>query len=220
MNWLNEKRVFILGDCMDYLQQMPDKCIQLALVDPPYGINMAKWDKSIPKQDYWDELFRVSKNQIVWGGNYFNLPHTEGWICWDKTFNDDLKGGKLTQRGCPRENMSDFELLWTSFDMKAKFIRFTQIGNLIGFCKNIKVDYEHQSKIHPTQKHVLLYKKILQDYAKPGDKILDTHTGSASSLIACEEMGFDYIAFEKDEDYYKAATKRLQQYRSQLKLFV
>ena len=132
----------ILDDCMNVMSKYKDNHFDLAIVDPPYGINIAEWDKKedIPDKIYFKELFRISKNQIIFGGNYFILPHTESWICWDKRFNDDMKGGSLTKCGIKRENCSDFELIWTSFNHKAKMFRFTQIGNLVGFGKNIKVD--------------------------------------------------------------------------------
>jgi len=204
-------------DCMVGMAEYEDNHFDLAIVDPPYGIGRDVWDNK-PEPEYWGELFRVSKNQIVWGGNYFNLPIVEGWICWDKTYSDDIKGGKLTQGGCPRENMSDFELIWNSVETKAKFIRYTYVGNLNGFNDKLKVDYKQQKKIHITQKPIALYKWLLTKYAKQGDKILDTHVGSASSLIACEDMGFEYVGFEIDKDYYESAQKRLTQFRSQLKL--
>jgi len=208
-------------DCMEYMATLPDKAFDLAIVDPPYGINMADWDtiKDIPTDEYWVELFRVSKNQIVFGGNYFNLPHTQSWVCWDKTFNDDIKGGKLTQGGCPRENMSDFEMIWTSFKHKGKMLRFTQIGNLIGFGRSIKVDYEHKSKIHPTQKHSKVYEWIFKEYAEEGNSVLDTHLGSGSSAIAAHKMGFDFVGTELDLDYYNAAVKRFKEQTMQQTLF-
>lgn len=208
-------------DCLEAMKEMEDNAFDLAIVDPPYGIDIADWDKKtdIPTAEYFHELFRISKNQIVFGGNYFDLPHTESWLCWDKTFNDDIRGGKLTKGGCPRERMSDFELIWSSFEHKAKMLRFTQIGNLIGFGKNIKVDYEHQKKIHPTQKHTLLYEWLLMTYASEGDKILDTHLGSGSHAIACWNLNFDLTAFELDADYFKATSKRIEKHTRQIQMF-
>ena len=207
-------------DCMEYMKTLPDKAFSLAIVDPPYGIDIADWDNSIPTDEYFDELFRVSKNQIIWGGNYFSLPHTQAWLCWDKTFNDDVRGKKLTKGGCPRDKMSDFELAWTSFkERKSKFIRFTQIGNLIGFGKNIKVDYTHRKKIHPTQKHILLYEWLLMNYAKEGDKILDTHLGSGSSRIAAHKLGFEFVGCELDKDYFEAQEERFKAETMQQSLF-
>lgn len=206
---------------MEAMKQMSDNEFDLAIVDPPYGIDIADWDKKtdIPTNEYFTQLFRISINQVIFGGNYFDLPHTESWVCWDKTFNDDIKGGKLTQAGCPREKMSDFELIWTSFGHKAKMLRFTQIGNLIGFGKNIKVDYRHEKKIHPTQKHKLLYSWLLTNYAKEGDKILDTHLGSGSIAIACHDLKFDLTGYEIDKEYYDNAVERLERHRRQMHLF-
>jgi site-specific DNA-methyltransferase (adenine-specific) len=178
---------FILGDCMDLetgLPSYPDKFFDLAIVDPPYGIGVdgqkkstsahggrreiefKGWDNQRPSPEYWRELQRVSKNQIVWGANYFCefLPPSMGWVFWDKG-----------QRICN----SDGELAFTSFE---RALRVAKLN---------------------------LYRWLLENYAKPGQLILDTHVGSASSLIACESMGFDYVGFEIDPDYYAAAKNRM-----------
>ena len=193
---------FILGDCMDLetgLPSYPDKFFDLAIVDPPYGIGRdggetgkywrryesKGWDNERPSAEYFRHLFRVSKNQIVWGANYFTqfLPPSMGWIFWDK-------GQELT--------MSDGELAFSSFD---KALRRAKLNRCyIG---------ENGGNQHPTQKPVKLYRWLLENYAKPGQLILDTHVGSASSLIACESMGFDYVGFEIDPDYYAAAKNRM-----------
>lgn len=188
------------------LPSYPDKFFDLAIVDPPYGIGAAnmnmgvgkslkcskaknrkwvakEWDSSAPKNEYFDEVFRTSKNQIIWGGNYFHLPPTKGFIIWDKEIPDGL-------------SFSDFEFAWTSFDRAARRAKYSAY-----------LDKIH--KIHPTQKPVKLYRWLLENYAKPGQLILDTHVGSASSLIACESMGFDYVGFEIDPDYFAAAKNRM-----------
>tara|TARA_R100001086_G_scaffold137060_1_gene71504 strand:+ start:270 stop:911 length:642 start_codon:yes stop_codon:yes gene_type:complete len=205
-------------DNMQLMSRYDDNHFDLAIVDPPYGINIDKWDTDIPKTEYFKELFRVSKHQIIWGGNYFNLPHSQSWICWDKVFNDDIRNKKLTKGGVPRENMQDFELAWTSFNKKPKMLRFTQIGNLIGFGKDISVDYNHKKKIHPTQKHTKLYEWLLMNYAKEGDKILDTHLGSGSIAIACHNLGYDLTACELDKEYFDSAMKRIKKHQSQLRI--
>mgnify|MGYP006093678887 FL=1 len=205
-------------DNMLLMARYEDNHFDLAIVDPPYGINIDDWDSEIPTKEYFNELFRVSKNQIIWGGNFFNLPHSQGWICWDKVFNDDFRGKKLTRGGVPRENMQDFELAWTSFKKKPTFLRFTQIGNLIGFGTNISVNYNHKKKIHPTQKHYKLYEWLLMNYAKEGDKILDTHLGSGSIAIACHNLGYDLTACELDKENYEASIKRINQHKAQLRL--
>jgi len=203
-------------DCMDGMRQFPDKFFDLAIVDPPYGIgidgqkesicknpkhnrkkhNKKDWDSNIPDKDYFQELERVSKNQIIWGGNYF-VPHLDkgkkGWIVWDKG-----------QRGL---TMSDCELAYSSFDAPTRIVVIN------------RVELRKDGTIHPTQKPVALYEWLLQNYAKKGDKILDTHVGSASSLIACHKLGFDYVGFELDPDYYKAATARLEAVKSQISIF-
>lgn len=193
-------------DCMIGMREFPDKYFELAIVDPPYGIgkrlsqgagklkksalqNMnTSWDIA-PDENYFKELFRISKNQIIWGGNYFNLPPTRGIICWDK------------KQFMP--TFSRWEYGWSSFDRPAKI--FESIGS------------EH--RIHPTQKPIALYKWLLANYAKKGDKILDTHVGSASSLIACHELGFDYVGFELDKEYFYKATERLERVKAQMDIF-
>lgn len=214
------KNSFILGDCMDYLKLFPPNFFDLAIVDPPYGINYAevkhpdrpteKWQKpnsteyknfdddSPPDQDYFDELFRISKNQIIWGGNNFNnLPASGIKIIWDKKVDE-------------KERLSMAELAWSSFNKKIMIFRYLWAG----FKKQ-----EQVKRIHPTQKPEALYRWILRNYAKAGDLILDTHVGSASSLIACTELGFDYIGFEKDEEYYTMAKSRLGRATRKYELF-
>lgn len=202
-------RIFENRDCMDGMKEYPDKFFELAIVDPPYGIGInmnqgrrsgdikkhaAKdWDAP-PGQGYWDELFRCSERLIVWGANNFPLA-SNGWIVWDKDITGDV-------------DFSRCELAYTNF-----------LGHIERFESRAQSGNEtYSNKIHPTQKPVALYKWLLKNYAHEGDKILDTHVGSASSLIACEEMGFDYVGFELDKDYYEAAQKRLTEYRRQLKL--
>jgi len=245
-----------LGDCMELMKGKPDKFYDLAIVDPPYGIGengqrnitgdrpTAKWknpksqhyvtfdDSEIPTAEYWQELFRVSKNQIVWGGNYFTeyLPPSKGWIVWDKQA--DIK-----------EHLSMCELAWSSFDRKCNKFEYLWAG----FKKKHQVE-----RIHPTQKPVALYQWILDKYATckyckgegnyyedvAGDggskmnmvceecegtgkiTILDTHGGSMSSVIACLEYGFSIDCIEKDPDYYDAARKRITSHVSQANAFV
>ena len=149
------------------------------------------WDVA-PKQEYFNELFRVSRNQVIWGGNYFSLPPTRCFLIWRKT-------------NVPQDfTMAMCEYAWTSFNNNAKWLELSAVGQ--------------QGRFHPTQKPVALYKWILTNYAKEGDKILDTHVGSASSLIACEELGFDYVGFELDETYYKESRERLDRHNAQISL--
>lgn len=195
------------ADCMEVMKDIPDKYFELALIDPPYGIDdkfkggktgkmnfnevvEKDWDK-VPPMEYWDELFRVSKNQIVWGGNYFPLPPSRCFIVWDKQISEDF-------------SLAMAELAWTSFDKLAKIF---------------KMPTPKDGKIHPTQKPVRLYKWLLKNYAKQGDKILDTHFGSLSIGIACHDLGFELTACELDKDYYEAGKKRLKQHQSQLTIF-
>ena len=199
-------------DNMKLMARYEDNYFDLAIVDPPYGINIAEWDKidMKPNQKYFDELFRVSRNQIIWGANYFHLPHSEAWICWDKT----MKNGKMA---LGKKFKSEFELAWTSSSEKATILHLTHDGNIQGF-NGGKVNYKYKS-IHPTQKPVKLYEWLLMNYAKKGDKILDTHLGSGSIAIACHNLGFDLTACELDKDYFDAAMKRIEQHKQQIRLF-
>jgi len=194
-----------LGDCLEAMKEMPDNTYDLAIVDPPYGINLADWDANTPKQEYFTELCRISKNQIIFGGNYFvdKLPITEAWVCWNKK--PFLK------------QQAHFELAWTSFDMKPKMIDYTYAGNAEGI-KNVRVDYTKKSW-HPAQKPTNLYKLILQQFANKGDKIIDTHLGSGTIALACHNRKFDLDAWEIDEEYYNNAVERLDTHKSQLTIF-
>lgn len=218
-------------DCMEYMKSIPDKFFELAVVDPPYGINAPNmsmgtnlnrkrggynsqsvaqrlkkgrlnsgagklknralntmpcdWDYSPPPRKYFDELFRVSRNQVIWGGNYFPLPPTRGVLCWDKMQ--------------PWENFSQFELAWTSFDCPAAIIHLSNTGGA-----------NRGTKIHPTQKPVELYHWVFKKFANPGDKIFDSHLGSGSSRIAAYKMGFDFYATEINKQYFDAQEKRFK----------
>ena len=210
-----------LGDCLEAMKEMPDNTYDLAIVDPPYGIGMdggkigkgkkltkKNWDSSPPSNDYFLELFRVSKNQIIWGGNYFLLPISKAWIYWDK-MQDGF--GKTFSSG---------ELAWTNFDFPMRQIRYKWQGNYFGFENSISTKSSNSiSKIHPTQKPVKLYEWILDNYANEGDKILDTHLGSGSIALACHNRGFELDAWEIDEEYYNNAVERLDTHRSQLTIF-
>ena len=191
-------------DCMEGMAQYPDKYFELAIVDPPYGIGISNnsfrqkqdkkdWDNNIPNNLYFDELFRVSINQIICGGNYFNLLPSQGFVIWDKKQPEDF-------------STSMCEYGWISFKKPAKIFR-------------LHVVTAENNKIHPTQKPVKLYKWLLTNYAKQGDKILDTHLGSGSSRVAAYDMGFDFVGYELDKDYYLAQEKRFNDFKQQLKLF-
>jgi len=217
------------ADCMNPdtgLPSFPDKHFDLAIVDPPYGEecnlhggssesgsngwkgNMGKlhtWNKT-PELQYFAELFRVSKNQIIWGANYFSsyLPPSMGWIVWDK-----MNAGF---------SLGDGELAFSSFDKALRIFKYGR-GNEKGFAPKLKDWESHSLSIHPNQKPMGLYRWLLKNYAKAGDLILDTHVGSASSLVAFEEMGFEYVGYELDADYYRDSTARLEAFRAQPKLF-
>jgi len=203
----------ILGDCVEVMKGFADNQFDLAIVDPPYGVNMGaagkyrataktsytkkNWDISIPKKVYFEELFRISKNQIIWGGNYFAhlLPPSRCWFYWDKEREWLL-------------NYSSGELAWTSFNQNMRAIFLRDYGMF-------KTD---EVLIHPTQKPILLYKWVLKYYAKAGDKIIDTHLGSGSNRIACDNMGFDFTGIEIDKEYFDLSEKRFKQYKSQLRI--
>ena len=195
-------------DCMIGMRDIPDKYFDLAIVDPPYGLERFKhggsvvnrygdetrrWNNEKPDKKYFEELFRVSKKQIIWGSNNFELPPSEYFIVWDKV-------NPMTF------SFAMCEQAWTNVKKPAKI--FTYNSQL-----------ESDQRVHPTQKPVKLYEWLLTHYAHPGDKILDTHVGSASSLIACHKLGFQYVGFEIDSDYYKAATERLEAVKAQTSLF-
>lgn len=224
------KGKFILDNYLDVMRQYPDKYFDLAIVDPPYfsgpekrkfygnkistiGVGRTYAQTSewkVPDKEYFDELFRVSKKQIIWGVNYFNYSFGPGRIVWDK-----VNG---------QSSFSDCEIAYCSLHDSTRLFRYMWNGMMQG--KSISEGHLQQGnkalneiRIHPTQKPVNLYIWLLQNYASDGDKILDTHVGSASSLIACEEMGFNYVGCELDEDIFNSAKQRLENYKSQIKLF-
>lgn len=205
------------GDCMELMKNTPDKFYDLAIVDPPYGMpkdsthgrgklknrmlnsgGVEQWDVP-PTAEYFDELFRVSKEQIIWGGNYFGLPGSRGFVIWDKEQ--------------PFENFSAAEYAWMSFQTVSKIFRWptTRTGDT--------------TKIHPTQKPVKLYEWLIKNYAKPGDAILDTHLGSASSAIAVydantlDNLNLSFTGIEIDESYYNSSIERFENHRKQYCLF-
>ena len=193
-------------DCMEYLATLEDNAFQLAIVDPQYGIDINKsgrlghyggkgksWDKSPPSPEYFKELFRVSDSQIIWGANYFNMPPCRCFLIWDKQQPEAF-------------SFASCEYAWTSFDKSAKtYYQRPQNADI--------------QRIHVTQKPIKLYQWLLTHYAKEGDRILDTHLGSASSAIAAHYGGFDFIGCELDKDYYKAAVKRFSDETAQKTLF-
>lgn len=205
-------------DCMEVMKRYPDKYFDLAVVDPPYGLNKhlaigngdkrtgvkknkiwigGAWDNVRPDKNYFNELLRISKNQIIWGGNYFSdlLPMSQKWLVWDKM---------------QRINQSDCELAWTSFPGALRVFNYHS-SKLYGF--------QNPFRFHPTEKPIALYDWILLNYAKPGDKILDTHLGSGSSRIAAHKAGLDFVGCELDSEYFEAQEKRFKEYSAQLRLF-
>ena len=210
------------ADCMNFMKNIPDNYFSLCVVDPPYGIGesgaknysrskLAKAqnykafsgnDKEPPNQDYFNELLRVSKNQIVWGANHFisKIPiDSHCWIVWDKENGES--------------DFADCELAWTSFGSAVRKFQFRWQGMLQGNMKN------KEERIHPTQKPVALYRWIFQHYAKDGDKILDTHLGSGSSRIAAYEAGLDFVGCEIDKEYFDKQEERFQAFTDQLRIF-
>ena len=226
-----ELKGFYNIDCMEGMKNIPDKYFDLAIVDPPYfkGPNVRGFygrrvnklnikrhqyttieDWSIPDEEYFKELLRVSKNQIVWGCNYFDYYLGPGRIIWDKV------NGK--------SSYSDCEVAYCSLHDSVKLFRYMWNGMNQG--KSISEGWIMQGnkklnekRIHPTQKPVLLYKWLLMNYAKSGYRILDTHVGSASSLIACHDLGYEYLGFEKDNEMFNLASKRLEEHKSQISIF-
>lgn len=209
-------------DCMEAMKDMADNQYDLAIVDPPYGINYLQsavkksfgkaaaaknkytikdWDKSIPSKQYFKNIFRVSKNQIIWGGNYITkyIKSSKGWIFWDKDNGTN--------------NFSDGELAYTSFNRKLTKVKILWNGMLQYDMKN------KEDRIHPTQKPIALYEWLLMNYAKEGDKILDTHLGSGSIAIACHNLGYDLDAYEIDKEYYEATMKRFNNHKLQTQLW-
>ena len=206
-------------DNMDLMARYEDNYFDLAIVDPPYGIGdfrtteskkhhkEIKWNNKIPTQKYFKELHRVSKNKIIFGVNYYaKYVDDVGRIIHDKT-----GGGK---RNAPK-GLSDCDIASHSFGVNMKIYHYTSIGNVIGN----KIDWENKLRWHPCQKPISLYEWLLMNYAKEGDKILDTHLGSGSIAIACHNLGFDLTACELDKEYYEAAMKRLEQHKAQTRLF-
>ena len=207
---MKESKVFNV-DCMEYMKSLPDKAFDLAIVDPPYGIGADNhhgnssngwrqwekkaWDCKTPKKEYFDELFRVSINQIVWGANYMteNIPPSMGWVFWDK--------------GQRNFSLADGELAFTSFDRALRVFTYHRAKEL------------NKKRIHPTQKPVALYEWLLMNYAKEGDRILDTHLGSGSSRIAAHKLGFEFVGCEIDKDYFEAQNERFKLETSQKTLF-
>lgn len=198
----------INGDCLDVMKQLPDKCIDLVLTDPPYGIgdkfkggknsalskfnNIVEkgWDEK-PNQEYFDEIFRISKNQIIWGGNYFLLKPSRCFVVWDKCIPDDF-------------SMAMCEYAWTSFDKNAKIY---------------KMPTEKQFREHPTQKPLKLFERLLQNYSEEGQFVLDCFSGSGTTAIACHNLNRNFICIEKDKDYYNASVERLNNAKAQMRLF-
>jgi site-specific DNA-methyltransferase (adenine-specific) len=224
MNWTKDIKI-TNEDNMALMSRYPDNYFDLAIVDPPYGSDNIKggytsgkgggiskqknyhqeiWNQCMPTKAYFKELKRVSKNQIIWGANHFiqNIPESNSscWVVWDK------------QNG--NNSFSDCEMAYTSFRTALRKFEFRWQGMLQGDMKN------KETRIHPTQKPVQLYKWLLQNYAKQGDKILDTHLGSGSIALACHELGFELTACELDKEYYDAAFKRFKEQTAQLRMAI
>lgn len=195
-------------DCLEAMKEMSDNQFDLAIVDPPYGLGDSvvnsggrfkkyenkngNWDKEIPTKKYFDELFRVSKNQIIWGGNYFPLPTNKCFIIWDKKQPQGI-------------SFAMCEYAWASFNKVAQIFYTRTQGQ--------------KQRFHPTQKPVKLYEWLLINYANQGDTILDTHLGSGSIAIACHNLGYELTGYEIDKEYFEAANKRIEQHKQQIRLF-
>nr|DAL93370.1 MAG TPA: adenine-specific methyltransferase [Caudoviricetes sp.] len=221
MSFLDENiNKIINADCLDILKKLPDKCIDLVLTDPPYGIGNKftseyglqerkssrgsfTWNDKIPDKEVFDEIFRVSKNQIIFGGNYFTeyLKPTKAWLVWDKIGNYNLKNP-----------FSDCELAWTSFNCVVRKYTFVNMGFISG-------KSEKGKRIHPTQKPLNLFQKNLQDFSKENDLILDCFSGSGTTAVACHNLNRRFICIEKDPDYWAKSVKRLEEVQQQISIF-
>lgn len=212
-------------DCMDGMKDYPDKYFDLAIVDPVYGgvtqggymqnkggenkakridYHLSLWQQNKTEKEYFEELFRVSKNQVIWGGNYFVKEinkNSQCWLIWDKKHPSGV-------------HFADAELAWTSFDSATRIFRYLWNGML-----QENMGWEKEKRIHPTQKPVALYEWILKNYAKEGDIILDTHVGSGSSRIACEKLGFDFVGYEIDQHYFEKQEERFRKEEWNVPLF-
>ncbi len=217
---ITDKITLYNADCMEVMKQYPDKYFDLAVVDPPYGIGYditqnksagtyrtqnggtwkkygaTNWDNNIPNDEYFFELERVSKNKIIWGGNFYGLPKTKCWLIWNKI---------------QRDNRADGELAWTSFNKPTKIFDYSRADAYINDC---------DMKIHPTQKPIKLYDWIFKNYAKPDFKILDTHGGSMSSVISADKAGLEMVCCELDKEYFDKAVDRFKKYKAQYKLAI
>lgn len=205
-------------DCLEFMKTKPDNYYDLAIVDPPYGIGVTKnkrlvngskkeWDNEIPPKEYFYELFRVSNNQIIWGGNYFieHLRNTRCFINWDKMNHS--------------HTYADCEMAWTSFDRNAKIFKYMWDGNRYGFKGNIQGVGKPTIRIHPTQKPIDLYRWVLENFAEKGFKILDTHGGSFTNAIACDMEKYDLDICEIDKTYFDNGVKAFNEYKKQTTLF-
>ncbi len=207
-------------DCMTYMKGCENNAFDLAIVDPPYGIDISNqslgeggglyrapkkykrgnWDKNRPSKEYFNELRRIANQQIIWGGNYYGLPETPCYVVWDKNNGSS--------------DFADCELAWTSFKSPVRLFKYTWSGFI-----QERMGVHKEIKIHPTQKPVALYKWLLKNYAEPGQRILDTHLGSGSSAIAAHYFGCDFVGCEIDKDYYDAMMKRFKRDTSQIAMF-
>ena len=205
-------------DNIEFMKTKPDNHYDLAIVDPPYGIGVTKnkrlnnnsdndWDSKIPEPEYFEQLFRISNNQIIWGGNYFieHLKNSRCFINWDKLNHSDT--------------YADCEMAWTSFDKNAKIFKYMWDGNRYGFKGNIKGVGMPTIRTHPTQKPIDLYRWCLNTFAEKGMKILDTHGGSMTIAIACDKEGFDLDICEIDSKYFETGKKLYNEFKQQITMF-
>lgn len=184
-----------LGDCLEVMKSIPDKSVDMVLTDPPYGINIAEWDKQPPKKEYFYEIFRISKKQIIFGGNYFDLPKTESWIVW-------YKQPFLKQQ-------AQAELIWTSLKFKTKVFHYRYAGNCEGYPEKLKVNYKKKAQ-HPSEKPLEVMEYLVRDFTKENDTVLDCFMGSGTTGLACKNLNRNFIGIEKDEKYFEIAKKRME----------
>jgi len=186
----------IHGDCLEKLKEIPDNSVDMVLTDPPYGISIAKWDKSPMSKEILDQIFRVSKNQIIFGGNYFELPKTEAWIVWYKQ--PFLKF------------QAQAELIWTSLKFKTKVFHYRYAGNCEGYPDKLKVDYAKKS-LHPTQKPLELMEYLVREFTKESQTILDPFMGSGTTGVAAKNLNREFIGIELDKNYFEIAKRRIEE---------
>ena len=186
----------IHGDCLEFMRKLPDKIYDVCITDPPYGIGLAEWDLSAPSFDFFEQIFRVSKNQVIFGGNYFDLPKTESWVVWYK------HPFLPAQAQC--------EMIWTSFKFKPRVFHYRYAGNCEGYPGNLKVDYKKKAD-HPAQKPLEVMRHLVSSFSKEGQSVFDPFMGTGSTGLAALELRREFIGVEQSENYYNKALQKIKE---------